>query len=293
MEQLIKQIKKYKFSYLFLLPSFSAFILFLFYPLICTFIHSFHRFNLNTYRFIGLKNYIDLLSDPIFIKAIRNTLFFVLTSTPLILLISILAAAFIIKMNSRLRTFFMGMFYLPCITSIVTSTLVWKWIYNYRYGILNYIRSIFGYESINWLSNKYTVLPALLVFLIYLSLGLPIILLTAAMAAIPKTYYDAAKIDGASEWQMLWKVTVPLIRPTVLYLMIVLVIGSFQIFIIIVLMTGGGPYYRSTTLAYRIIEEAFQYDHFGVASAIGIILLLVVSILTLTQYKLLSKDIQY
>lgn len=293
MEQLVKQIKKYKFSYLFLLPSFSAFILFLFYPLICTFIYSFHRYTLKTYRFIGLKNYINFLDDPTFIKAIRNTLFFVVTSMPIVLLISILAAAFIIKMNSKLRSFFMGMFYLPSITSIVTLTLVWKWIYDFRYGVLNYICSIFGYEYINWLSNRYTVLPALLAFLVYLSLGMPIILLTAAMAAIPKTYYDAAKIDGATGWQILWKVTVPLIRPTVLYLMIMLLINSFQIFVIIKLMTGGGPYYRSTTLAYQIADEAFQYSHFGVASAMGIILLIVVSTLTLTQYKLLSRDIQY
>jgi len=276
-----------------MLPSVTAYILFLFYPLICTFIYSFHRYTLKTYNFIGLKNYINLLSEPIFIKAIRNTLFFVLTSTPLILLISIFAAAFIIKMNNKLRSFFMGIFYLPSITSIVTLTLVWKWIYDYRYGILNYIRSAFGYENINWLANRYTVLPALLVLLIYLCLGMPIILLTAAMAAIPKAYYDAAKIDGATDWQILWKVTVPLIRPTILYLMIMLMIGSFQTFIIIVLMTGGGPYYRSTTLAYQIVDEAFQYSHFGVASAMGIILLFVVSILTLTQYKLLSKDIQY
>ena len=196
-------------------------------------------------------------------------------------------------MNSKLRSFFMGMFYLPSITSIVTLALVWKWIYDLRYGILNHIISLFGYDNIAWLANKYTVLPSLLVFLIYLCLGMPIILLTAAMAAIPKTYYDAAKIDGATDWQVLWKVTIPLIRTTVLYLMIMLMIGSFQTFIIIVLMTGGGPYYRSTTLAYQIADEAFQYSHFGVASAMGIILLFVVSTLVLIQYKFLSKDIQY
>ncbi len=293
MKQLIKQIKKYKICYLFILPSITAYILFLFYPLICTFVYSFHRYTLKTYSFIGIKNYINLLSDPIFIKSIRNTLFFVVTFTPIVLLISILAAAFIIKMNSKLRSFFMGMFYLPSITSIVTLTLVWKWIYNYRYGILNYIRSIFGYENINWLSNKHTVLPALLVLLVYLCLGMPMILLTAAMGAIPKTYSDAAKIDGATEWQVLWKITVPLIRPTVLYLMIILMVNSFQTFLIIVLMTGGGPYYRSTTIAYQIANEAFQFSHFGVASAMGIILLFIVSTLTLIQYKLLSKDIQY
>lgn len=293
MKQLIKQIKKYKVCYFFILPSFSAFILFLFYPLICTFIYSFHRFTLSTYRFIGLKNYIKLLDDPILMQAIKNTLFFVITQPPIILLISILAAAFLIKMNSKLRSFFMGMFYLPSITSIITLTLMWRWIYNYRYGILSYFYSILGLEPMNWLANRYTVLPALLVFMVYCGLGMPIILLTAAMAAIPKTYYDAAKIDGATEWQILWKITVPLIRPTILYLMIVLVIGSFQIFIIILLMTGGGPYYRSTTIAFKIAEEAFEFIHYGVASALGIILLFVVGTLTLIQYKFLSKDIQY
>lgn len=293
MKQLIKQIKKHKFSYLFLLPSFSAFVLFGCYPLICTFIYSFHRYTLKSYNYIGLKNYINLLGDPTFLKAMKNTLFFVVTSTPLILFISIIVAALIIKMNEKLRTFFMLAFYLPNITSIVTLALVWKWIYDYRFGILNYVMSIFGYESINWMSNKYTVLPSLMFFLVYLCLGMPIILLTASMAAIPKTYYDAAKIDGATDWQILWKITVPLIRPTLLYLMIVLMIGSSQTFIIIVLMTGGGPYYRTTTLAYQIADEAFQFSHFGVASTIGVILLFVVSILTLIQYKFLSRDIQY
>jgi len=291
--QLIKQIKKYKVCYLFILPSVTAYVLFLFYPLICTFVYSFHRYTLNTYRFIGLKNYVSIMSDPIFLKAMKNTLFFVTTFTPIVLLISILAAAFIIKMDSKLRTFFVGMFYLPSITSIVTLTLVWRWIYNYRYGVLNYIRSIFGYENINWLSNKYTVMPALLTFLVYLCLGMPIILLVAAMVTIPKTYYDAAKIDGATDWQVLWKIIVPLIRPTILYLMIILMIGSFQTFLIIVLMTAGGPYYQSTTIAYLIADEAFKFSHFGVASTMGVILLFIVSILTLIQYKFLSKDIQY
>lgn len=293
MNQLIKQINKYKTSYLFLLPSFLTFILFLFYPLVCTFIYSFHRFTVNTYKFIGLKNYISLLSDTTFLKAIKNTLFFVITSTPIILILSILAAAFIIKMNAKLRSLFIGVFYLPNITSIVTLALVWQWIYNYRYGALNYILSLLGYENLNWLSNKYTVLPSLLIFLIYVSLGMPIILLTAAMAAIPKTYYEAAKIDGATDWQMLWKITIPLIRPTMLYLGIILIIGSFQIFIIVVLLTGGGPYYRSTTIAFQITQTAFTNSHFGLASAMGIVLLVIVSILTLAQYKFLSKDIQY
>lgn len=290
---IIAQIKKHKICYLFLAPTFSVFVIFVLYPVICTSVYSLHRYTLKTYSFIGLKNYIDLIGDPIFIKGIKNTLFFVVTSTPIILLISIIVASFIIKMNKKLRTFFMVAFYLPQVTSIVTLTLVWKGIYNYEFGLLNYVISFLGLGPINWLSSGSTVLPALLVILIYLCLGTPVILSTAAMRAIPKTYYDAAEVDGATNWQVLWKITVPLIRPTILFLMIILVIGSFQIFLIIVLMTGGGPYYRSITLAYQIITEAFQYSHFGISSAMGVILLFVVSLLTLAQYKFLSKDIQY
>jgi len=187
----------------------------------------------------------------------------------------------------------MSVFFLPNITSIVTITLVWRWIYDYHYGLANKVVMLLGYESINWLSNKYTTLPALFLFSVSLSLGMPIILTVAAMLAIPKDYYEAAKIDGATDWQTLWLITVPLIRPTILFLTITSVIGNFQAFMIIVLMTGGGPFYRTTTICYLIAKEAFDYYRFGSASAMGIILLFVIAIITVVQYKYFSKDIQY
>lgn len=187
----------------------------------------------------------------------------------------------------------MGIMYLPAVTSIITFTLMWKWIYNYQCGSLNYLMRLVGYEEINWLSDRNTALPALLLMMVYASLGMPIILYVSAMINIPKSLYDAAKIDGASEWQSLWQITVPLIRPTTLYLLIVLTIGTFQTFIIVLLMTGGGPYYRTTTLSYLLIQEAFTYSHYGVASAMGIILLIVIATLTILQFKFFSKDIEY
>jgi multiple sugar transport system permease protein len=196
-------------------------------------------------------------------------------------------------MKDRARTNFMGIFYLPNVTSIVTLCLAWKWIYDFRYGMLNYVLCSLGFENINWLASKYTALPSLILFLIYIGLGCPIILHTAAMSAIPKTFEEAAKIDGASQWQVLWNITIPLIRPTTLYLLILETIGSFQVFVIILLMTLGGPYYRTTTLAFQLTEEAFKFSHYGIASTYGIILLAVVGILTLIQYKFLSKDIEY
>ena len=288
-----RKIQNNIFCYLFVLPALAGFILFTVYPLICSFAYSFHRYTFKEYTFIGFKNYIQLLDDPIFIKSFLVAFYFVIGCTPATIILTVLISSLIVSMSQRGKTFFMSVFYLPNITSIVTITLVWRWIYDYHYGLASKVLNSFGYESINWLSNKYTTLPALFVFTVSLSLGMPIILCVASMLSIPKDYYDAAKIDGASEWQMLWLITVPLIRPIVLFLTITGVIGNFQAFMVIVLMTGGGPFYRTTTIAYLIAKEGFEYYRFGSASAMGIMLLFVIAFFTIAQYKFFSKDIQY
>lgn len=279
--------------YLFLLPFTIPFLLFLIYPLINAFIYSFHKFNLSTYRFVGLQNYIDIFSEPLFRKSIITTCYFAIGAVPSILFITILLSAILIKLNDKMRTVFVGIFYLPAVTSVITFILTWKWIYNYRYGILNSLVRLLGYENINWLSNKYTALPAIVAMVVYSSLGMPIILFVSAMAGIPQTLYEAAIIDGASEWQTLWHITVPLIRPTTLYLLIILTINIFQIFTLILLMTGGGPYYRTTTMSFLMIQEAFQNSNFGISSTIGIIFLMIIGGLALVQYKWFSKEVEY
>ena len=293
MNQLIAQIKKNRVCYLFLLPYSIPFTVFLCYPIFQAVRYGFYRLTIKSFKFIGFKNYIDIFSDPIFRKAIVTTCYFVIGSVPFIILLAVLISAMLVKVNAKLRTVTMGIIYLPVVTSIITFTLTWKWIYFYPYGILNYLMRLAGYENINWLSNKNTALPAMLVMLIYLSLGVPVILYVSAMTNIPKSLYDAARIDGASEWQLLWHITVPLIRPTTLYLLIILTIGTFQTFLIVLLMTGGGPYYRTTTLSYLLVDEAFNYGHYGVASAMGIILLIVIATLTITQFRFFSRDIEY
>ncbi len=288
-----RKIQNNIFCYLFIFPALAGFILFTIYPLVCTFVYSFHRYTFKDYNFIGLKNYIQLLDDPMFIKSLWVAFYFVIGCTPATIILTVLISSLIVNMSQRGKTFFMSVFYLPNITSIVTITLVWRWIYDYHYGLASKFITLFGYEPINWLSNKYTTLPALFVFTVSLSLGMPIILCVASMLSIPKDYYDAAKIDGATSWQTLWYITVPLIRPIMLFLTITGVIGNFQAFMIIVLMTGGGPFYRTTTIAFLIAKEAFEYYRFGSASAMGIILLFVIAFFTIVQYKFFSKDIQY
>lgn len=293
LKSLKKKFNKYAVYYLFLLPSLIAYSLFLFYPLLRTIFFSFYRYTLRSYFFVGFRNYLNIIRNPIFLRALGNTCLFVLGIVPSIIIFSILLSAVLVDMKDKSRTSYMGIFYLPSVTSIVTISIVFKWIYDYRYGIVNYMMGLMGMDNISWLTEKYTAIPSIIVMIVYLSIGGPTILHTAAMLAVPKTYYDAAKIDGATKWQTLWKITVPLIRPTTLYLTVVLTIGSFQTFIIIHLMTLGGPFHRTTNLAFQLSLEAFSYTKYGLASTYGVVLLIIITILTYFQYKLFSKDIEY
>lgn len=254
---------------------------------------SFYRYTFKYHKFIGFKNYVKVLNDPIFLRALGNTCCLVVGVVTLVLIISILLASLLVSLSDRMRTILMVIFYIPGVTSIVTICMAGKWIYDYRFGTINYIMNLMGFESINWLSDKYTANLSLITFIVYLCLGSPIILHTTAMLAIPRTYYEAARIDGATKWQQLWEITVPLIRPTTLYLMVMLTIGSFQTFIIIYLMTGGGPFYRTTTIAYRLSVEAFDLARYGIASTYGVIILVIVASLAIVQYKFFSKDVEY
>jgi len=212
---------------------------------------------------------------------------------PFIILISVFLAFILIKVKGKLRILFLGMFYLPEVTAVITYVLTWKLVYDYRYGIVNWFMELLGFGRITILSNPLTSIPALVIMIVYGSLGKPIILYLASMIAIPKTLYESAMIDGATEWQMLWKITFPLIMPTTLYIMIVNTIGVFQIYTLIYLMTGGGPFYKTTTMAYFMIVEAFQNSNFGKASAVGIIFLGIISLMAIIQYKHFSKEIEY
>jgi len=293
MDNLLRRIDKNKIAYLFILPSFMIYLIFLIYPLIRTIIMSFYRYEGRTFIFNGVENYIKLLSDSIFIKSIYNTTFITVFTVISLLTLSILAASFIISKTQKVRGFLMGIFYIPAVTSVVTVCIVWKLIYNAKSGILNQFLNLAGIDSVNWLGGQDTALTVIVTVMVYFMIGSPIILYTAAMGAIPKTYYEAADIDGANYLQKLRYITIPLIKPTTLYLAITLTIGLFQSFVIVKLMTGGGPYYRTTTIAYHLVQTAFWFTKYGLASAIGVVLLVVIGIFTIIQFKLLSGEVEY
>jgi len=290
---LFKRILKNKIAYLFILPSFTAYLLFLVYPLIRTVGMSLYKFGLRSSSFVGFNNYIKLASDEVFKKAVINTSVLTIFAVPIIILVSILMASFIIEKSKKIRSLVMGIFYLPTVTSIVTICVTWRWIYNTKFGILNSFLNSMGIEDVNWLGNPKTALSTILVVMVFIQLGYPIILYTAAMGAIPKTYYEAADIDGANYLQKLWRITVPLIKPTTLFLAVTLTIGLFQTFVIVRLITGGGPYYATTTVSFLLVQSAFYFSRYGMASTIGIVLLVLIAGATIIQFKFLSSEVEY
>ncbi|HHW32229.1 MAG TPA: sugar ABC transporter permease [Clostridiaceae bacterium] len=291
----IRKIKSIFWGYLFILPALVFFIMFMVYPLIEAVILSFHSFRLNaeSMKFVGFENYIRILKDPVFIKSLLNTFIIVLLVVPVTEIISLLLSELLIERSPKSQTFFRIAFYLPVVLSVVTISLVWKNMYSQAYGILNYLLSLIGIEPVNWLGNPRLVKFSLSVVIITFTLGQPIVLNLAALGSIPVTYYEAAYIDGASNWDRFWKITLPLIKPTTLYIIVTTTIKAFQVFGIIKIMTGGGPNYASSTVLYLIYERAFTFNDLAIASTMGVILFIVVAIFSAVQFKLMSGSVEY
>lgn len=286
--------KKIDYSaYFFLLPILVFFTGFVLYPMIKGVFLSLYRFRGRDTTFVGLKHYTDLLSNEIFIKSAANTIFITFMALPIVVVFSIFVAYVIYERNPFVRSFFRGVFYIPAISSVVSVTVVWNWIYHPKFGILNYVFQKTGIISgpVDWLGNSRTAIFAIIAILITTSVGQPIILYVAALGNVPKDLLEAARIDGANEWQTFKDIMWPLIMPTTLYIVVVTTINSFQIFALIQLLTHGGPNYATTTVMYLVYQTAITEGRFGISSAMGVLLAVAIGIISILQFKFLSKDI--
>ncbi len=298
----MKKINKRRIDYsgyLFILPVCLFFLTFVLLPMIRGLELSLYSFQKRTPVFVGLEHYKDLLfssngatiHEP-FIKSLVNTVTVTAVAVPIVVVISIFVAMTIYNKHATVRSFFRGVFYIPAISSVVSVTVVWAWIYHPQYGILNYIFKSIGVinDNVDWLGNPNTALYAIITILITTSLGQPIILYVAALGNVPKELLEASEIDGATKWQVFSKITWPLIRPTTLYIVVVTTINSFQIFALIQLLTAGGPNYGTSTIMYLVYEAAIKNGDHGIASAMGIILAIIIGLISIIQFKFLSSD---
>lgn len=281
-------------GYLFILPSMVFFVTFVLYPMIKGIIMSLYKFRGRRETFVGLENYIKLTSDNVFLKSMGNTMFIVLIAVPVVVVLSLFIAINIYNKSAAVRSFFRGVFYLPAVSSVVSITVVWLWIYNPDFGILNYVlKSINVVDSnIQWLGNSATAIYAIIIVLITTSIGQPIILYIAALGNVPVELIESAKIDGASNWVIFKNIIWPLITPTTLYIVVTTTINSFQIFALIQLMTAGGPNYSTSTIMYLVYEAGIKIQDYGKASAMGVVLAVVIALISTLQFKYLNKDIE-
>lgn len=282
-------------SYAFLAPVLFFFVVFVLFPMIMGVITSLFHYTMEDFSFVGVENYIKMFQDSVFIRSLKNTLIIVIGSVPIVVLFALFVASQTYERSAFTRSFFRCVFFLPVVTGTVAVTVVWKWIYDPLSGIMNYMLKSGGMidNNIMWLGDRRYALWAIIIILLTTSVGQPIILYIASMGNIDKGQMEAARVDGASEAQVFWKIKWPALLPTTLYIVVITTINSFQCFALIQLLTSGGPNYSTSTLMYYLYEKAFKLSQYGYANAVGVFLAAVIGIISFLQFKFLGNDVEY
>ncbi len=277
----------------FAAPQTVLFLIFFLLPVVMAVALAFMEVRPTRMTWIGLDNFRRVFNDQLFGKALVNTSIFTGVVVVFWLGKALLIAYLLDPMNRTLQTFFKSAFYLPAVTSSVIISLVWLWIFNPAFGLLNGLMVALGLQPVAWLGNTQTALPALMAMQIIMGGGSSIVLLSAALARIPRDLYEVAIIDGARRSTIFAQVILPLIRPTLLYLVVTGTINTFQIFEAVYVMTEGGPQFATTTVVYRIYVEAFQRFNLGFASAQAIVLFAITLVLAAIQFRLMGQNVEY
>jgi len=285
---LAHEIRKGWTGYLFIAPGYIAFIAFMLVPLLFAISLSFYEssFNISAREFVGFKQYVRIFNDPVFIKALTNTVMYTLIIVPATVIISMILALLIDPLGLKSQAFFRGAFYIPGVAGGVVLSVVWLWIFNPTYGLFNYILGLFHIEPIMWIASAPFSFWAVCIVVLTFTVGQPIILFLAGLAGIPQDILDAATVDGASGLQKTFFVRIPLLRPVLLFVLATQTIQVFQLWEVIYMLTNGGPYNTSNSLVFLIFQTAFMNAKYGKASAIGVVLLVIILFFTLIQLKL-------
>jgi len=274
----------------FVAPMLALFLAFRFLPAVGAVWLSLTDYRLSgRWKFIAFDNYTRLLQDSLFHQSLVVTLTYTLIFVPLTVLLS-LGTALLLQQVVWQRGFFRGVFFLPYVTSIVLAAVIWKWIYDAQDGLLNAVLGLVSIGPIDFLGSDNTVLASIAVTSAWKGFGYSMLILLAGLQAVPKSYLEAAMIDGASAWQRFRYITVPQIRPVLFFVLVIETISAFQVFDAMYVMTGGGPVRASYSLVYLLYDSGFKFFDFGYASAIGIVLFLIVLIISLVQRRLVGRD---
>ena len=282
--------KSDRFGFLFSLPYVIFFLAFVAYPLIFSFVLIFHRWNIVTpMEWIGLKNFERLFHDPLFGKAITNTLTFLLIHIPLQIIIALLLAL-LLNSKVKMRGLFRAIYFLPVVVSGVAVTILWQQLYSYDYGVLNALLKAIGLPSVPWLVDASWAMPSVAIMATWKNVGIYIVLFLVGLQSIPVELYEAASLDGASRFRQFRHITIPMLNPTVIVVVVLSTIGGFSLFIEPYVLTGGGPMQSTLSGMLYIYNQAFYFGHMGYAATLGFVFALIILAVVLIQRRVIETE---
>ncbi len=288
-----RKVRQSLFWYLLLSPSLLIIFGFSTVPLFWSIYYSLTKGSmLGPKTFVGFANYVRAASHPIFLRTLQNTVLYAVMTVPTVIVLSIVVAIIVFQVP-RGQGFFRGTFYFPLITPVVIAANIWAYIVNRDFGPLNHILGWFGVPGIDWLGNPTYAIPAIVMMEIWRGFGFYVIILFAALQAIPREMYEAARIDGAQFWRIIRSITLPLLRPALGFCFIMATIFNFQLFDAVYVLTKGGPAWSTSTVSWYVYQQAFEADNIGFASTMGVVLLIVILTLSLMQLRFFRTDIEY
>ena len=283
-------------AYLFLAPALLLIGVFFFLPVLAALVLSFTDFDIyaigdpSNARFVGGRNYRQLVETPLFWQSLRNTFYFAVVGGPLSIAVSLGAALLLNAKAVRFKGFFRSVYFLPFVTTLVAVAIVWRYLYHTRYGLLNYGLGFLGAGPVDWLGDPRWAMPAIILMTVWKSFGYNMLIFIAGLQAIPEELYEAARIDGATALQRFRHVTLPQLGPTLVFVTVITMIGFFQLFVEPYVMTLGGPLRATTSVVLLMYEEGFRWWRLGYAAAVAFVLFFVILLATLLQLRLQRKE---
>lgn len=281
-----------KIAILFVAPWLIQLAVFTLYPLYIALYGSVAKWDIltDTMTYVGFENYVKLLSDPDFFAAIRNSFVYIIIQVPLSIIGGFLVALLLNSSMIRGRALFRGIYFLPVIVPVVVMSIVWQWMYATQSGVINYLLSFLGIGPVPWLTSELYSMPSIALMKIWNDVGFYAVLFLAGLQGLSKDVLDAAKVDGANEWQMTWRVKLPLLNPVVVFSVVMGTLWGLNIFTEPLLMTAGGPRWSSLTTLLYLYYEGFVWSRLGYANAIGVASTVLILVLTFVQRRLLERS---
>lgn len=289
-------LRRYGWSYLFIAPSMIVFSLFILIPVLSSVVIAFQEVRLRgESTWVGFDNFVEAFrsQNGVFGRAIGNTLFYTVITVTANVFVALILAALIQPLSRHAQTFFRAAYYLPAVTSVVIIAVTWRWIFNAQWGLFNFLFSLVGLPPVRWLADPDVALNSVTLSTVLSLPATGIVLFNAAMNSVPKDYYEAAELEGAGAVRKWWSITLPLIRPVLLYVVVLYTIASFEVFEKIVVMVPTGVGNSTETIVTQIYRTGFEQFRYGVAAAQALVLFVMIAIVAVVQFRLLRSDVEY